>query len=456
MQKKLLLKDYIYLASMLFGLFFGAGNLIFPVFMGQMAGANVWPATMGFLITGVGLPLLGIVAMGISHSDGLYEMGSRVHPKYSVFLTCVLYLTIGPFFAIPRTATVSFEVGIAPMLSGNTTKISLAIFSFLFFAAVLWFSLRPSNILTWVGKILNPIFLVSLGILVITALINPIGSVSQIPVADGFVSNGLFKGFLEGYNTMDALASLAFGIVIIKVIRNLGVENPNTVAADTVKSGFFSMSIMALIYISLTLIGAQSRGLYDISSNGGEALSIISKHYFGNVGSIILAVTMIFACMKTAIGLITSCSETFTELFPNSFGYKYYAIAFCVLSFGIANFGLNNIISFSIPVLMFLYPLAITLILLSLFHKFFKGARCIYQSVTIFTILAAIFDFIKALPDPVKNSLHLDGLISMASKYLPYYNIGLGWVIPSLIGLIIGIIIYHSTFRKTYNNMVED
>ncbi|CZQ86583.1 branched-chain amino acid transport system ii carrier protein [Trichococcus palustris] len=441
MDKKLTTKDYTYIASMLFGLFFGAGNLIFPVYMGQLAGANVWPAIIGFLITGVGLPLLGIVAMGISHSTGLFDMASRIHPVYSKLFTCLLYLTIGPFFAIPRTATVSFEVGLATNLSDGMASLYLAIYSFLFFAAVLYFSLRPSNILTWVGKILNPIFLLSLGILVVTALLNPMGAVSDIPVASSYGTTSFFQGFLEGYNTMDALASLAFGIVVIKVIRGLGVKNPNTVAADTVKSGFFSMTIMALIYIALAVIGAQSRGIIEIAANGGAALSLISKHYFGNIGGIILAITMIFACLKTAVGLITSCSETFAELFPRSLSYKTYTILFCAISFSIANIGLSNIISFSIPVLMFLYPLAITLILLSLFHRFFKGAPCIYQSVTVLTLFAAIFDFAKALPDGVKNALHLDAVLAFASHYLPFYDLGLGWIVPAVIGLIVGLII---------------
>lgn len=448
MQKKLLLNDYTSIASMLFGLFFGAGNLIFPVYMGQLAGKNVWPATIGFLVTGVGLPLLGIVAMGLSHSTGLYDMGSRIHPIYSTFFTCMLYLTIGPFFAIPRTATVSFEVGVAPLLPDGSARLWLAFFSLFFFAAVLWFSLRPSKILTYVGKILNPIFLIFLGILVVSALINPIGSISTASVAHIYQNGSFFKGFLEGYNTMDALASLAFGIVVIKVIQNLGVENPSTVASDTVKSGFFSMTIMAIIYISLTIIGAQSRGLYDVASNGGEALAIISRHYFGNIGAMILAITMIFACMKTAIGLITSCSETFATLFPRSLNYKGYAITFCLVSFGIANIGLSNIISFSIPVLMFSYPLAITLILLSLFHRLFKGARCIYVSVTAFTIVAAIFDLFKALPDNAKDSLGLNTVLHYASMYLPFFNIGLGWLVPSLIGLVVGIVTYFFSMKK--------
>jgi branched-chain amino acid:cation transporter, LIVCS family len=192
MQSKLKIKEYVYIASMLFGLFFGAGNLIFPVSMGQMAGSNVWPAIIGFLITGVGLPLLGIMAMGISRSNGLYDLASRVHPYYSLFFTCALYLTIGPFFAIPRTATVSFEVGIVPFVNKNQITLWLGIFSLIFFLAVLWFSLRPSNILTWVGKILNPLFLLFLAILIITAFLNPMGNVVQVPVQQSYQNGSFF------------------------------------------------------------------------------------------------------------------------------------------------------------------------------------------------------------------------------------------------------------------------
>lgn len=165
MDKKLSNKEYIYIGSMLFGLFFGAGNLIFPVHMGQLAGQNLIPAIIGFIVTAVGLPFLGIVAMGLSGKESLLEMASKIHPKYGVFFTAALYLTIGPFFATPRTATVSFEAAFAPYLDPSMTKMALFLFSLLFFAAVLWFSLKPSEILKWVGKVLNPIFLVFLSIL---------------------------------------------------------------------------------------------------------------------------------------------------------------------------------------------------------------------------------------------------------------------------------------------------
>ena len=191
MKQKLSGRDYTYVASMLFGMFFGAGNLIFPVHMGQMAGSNIWPAIIGFCVTGVGLPLLGVAALGISRSGGLFELGSRVGKPYSMFFTCLLYLTIGPFFAIPRCATTSFTVGLEQVLpQGGNMRLCLLAFSAAFFAAALFFSLRPGKILVWVGKVLNPCFLLFVGILVIVAMLRPGAAVGAV-VPEGGASPSL-------------------------------------------------------------------------------------------------------------------------------------------------------------------------------------------------------------------------------------------------------------------------
>jgi LIVCS family branched-chain amino acid:cation transporter len=435
-------KEYIAIASMLFGLFFGAGNLIFPVYMGQMAGRNILPASIGFLVTGVGLPLLGIVAMGISRSEGLLDMADRVSHRYSLVFTSLLYLTIGPFFAIPRTATVSFSVGIEQYLGGSgNARLYLALFSLAFFAVVLFFSLRPSGILTWVGKILNPAFLVFLGILIIAALIHPMGAVSSVEPSGAYAGSSFFTGFMEGYNTMDALASLAFGIIVINVIRDLGVTKPEQIAADTVKSGIFSMTLMAVIYVAIIIMGAQSRGIMNVSGNGGIALASIAGHYFGKAGAVLLALLITFACLKTAIGLITSCSTTFSEMMDGRIGYKPLAVFFCILSFAIANLGLNKIIAYSIPVLMLLYPLVITLILLSLFGRFFGYSGHVFRCVTFFTLAAAVLDFVNALPTGAKSALHADGLLGFAGAHVPLFALGLGWVVPAAAGLVLGLVI---------------
>ena len=439
--KKLTLRQLLAVASMLFGLFFGAGNLIFPASMGQLAGRNLWLAAAGFLVTGVGLPLLGVAALGISRAEGLLGLSSRVSRGYGLFFTCLLYLTIGPFFAIPRCATVSYTVGIQRMLPETGQTLALAVFSLVFFAAVLFFSLRPGEILTWVGKVLNPLFLAFLAVLVVRALTAPLGAVSAIEPSGSYAGAALSTGLLEGYNTMDALASLAFGIIVVNAIRGLGVEEPGQVARSTVLAGVFSSLLMALIYLLVTVVGAQSRGAFPAAANGGEALAQIAEHYFGAAGALILAATVTIACLKTAVGLITSCSETFVELFPQGPGYRVWAVIFCVVSFLIANLGLNAILNYSTPVLMFLYPLSIVLILLTLGGRLFGNHPTVLRWTIGCTAVAALADLLRTLPEGTRAVLHLEGVVSLAETWLPLCKAGFGWLVPALIGLVIGLVL---------------
>ena len=439
--KKLTLRQLLAVASMLFGLFFGAGNLIFPASMGQLAGRNLWLAAAGFLVTGVGLPLLGVAALGISRAEGLLGLSSRVSRGYGLFFTCLLYLTIGPFFAIPRCATVSYTVGIQRMLPETGQTLALAVFSLVFFAAVLFFSLRPGEILTWVGKVLNPLFLAFLAVLVLRALTAPLGAVSAIEPSGSYAGAALSTGLLEGYNTMDALASLAFGIIVVNAIRGLGVEEPGQVARSTVLAGVFSSLLMALIYLLVTVVGAQSRGAFPAAANGGEALAQIAEHYFGAAGALILAATVTIACLKTAVGLITSCSETFVELFPKGPGYRVWAVIFCVVSFLIANLGLNAILNCSTPVLMFLYPLSIVLILLTLGGRLFGNHPTVLRWTIGCTAVAALADLLRTLPEGTRAMLHLEGVVSLAETWLPLCKAGFGWLLPAVIGLVIGLVL---------------
>ena len=439
--KKLTLRQLLAVASMLFGLFFGAGNLIFPASMGQLAGRNLWLAAAGFLVTGVGLPLLGVAALGISRAEGLLGLSSRVSRGYGLFFTCLLYLTIGPFFAIPRCATVSYTVGIQRMLPETGQTLVLAVFSLVFFAAVLFFSLRPGEILTWVGKVLNPLFLAFLAVLVLRALTAPLGAVSAIEPSGSYAGAALSTGLLEGYNTMDALASLAFGIIVVNAIRGLGVEEPGQVARSTVLAGVFSSLLMALIYLLVTVVGAQSRGVFPAAANGGEALAQIAEHYFGAAGALILAATVTIACLKTAVGLITSCSETFVELFPKGPGYRVWAVIFCVVSFLIANLGLNAILNYSTPVLMFLYPLSIVLILLTLGGRLFGNHPTVLRWTIGCTAVAALADLLRTLPEGTRAVLHLEGVVTLAETWLPLCKAGFGWLVPALIGLVIGLVL---------------
>ena len=442
MNEKLDFKSNLLVGSLLFGLFFGAGNLIFPVQMGQLAGANTLPATIGFLMTGVGLPVLGVIASALSRSESLYEMAKPVNKRYSIFFTCALYLTIGPLFAIPRTATVAFEVGLTDFMSDQSLQIGLFLFSLIFFVITLYFSLRPGRILDWVGKYLTPTFLALLSVLIIATLINPMGEVSQFEAQGKYVTGSLFTGILDGYHTMDALASLAFAIVIISTIEKLGVHDPKRKAIETLKSGVVCLIGMGVIYASLAYMGATSLGSVGRGANGGIILSMVSAHYFGFVGQILLAVIVFVACLKTAIGLITSCAQMFSEMFPRSISYNKYAIVFTLGSFVVANFGLNTIIQLSVPVLMFLYPLAITLIILSLLSPLIHQQKDVYRWTTGLTVIAAFFDFLNALPDSVKENRIITKMINFAETLFPGFDYGFGWIAPAMIGFIIGLLIW--------------
>ena len=440
MEKRLHYKQRLLVAGTLFGMFFGAGNLIFPVHLGQLAGWNVIPAMVGFIITAVGIPILGVAAIGNTHSDGLQALSSKVGKGYGYVFTCLLYLTIGPFFAIPRCATTSFTTGVQPMLGSIPEGAALLVFSLIFFALVLFFSLRPAGITVWIGKIINPLFLIFLAVLVISALCAPGAPISVVEPDGAYHDGALFSGFIEGYGTMDAIAGLAFGIVVIDIIRSMGVTNDADVAKDVLRSGVLTGILMAVIYVATILMGAQSRGLFDISANGGIALAQISGHYLGSAGSIILALTITLACLKTSIGLVTSCADAFSRMFPRLFSYKVWAVIFSVFSFGVSNFGLSKLIEYSLPVLMFLYPLAITLILLALCGKLFDHHRAVYVSVTAFTAVAALFDLFKTLPAALQVG-PVEGAVAFAGRFLPFFSLNLGWVVPALLGLTLGLVL---------------
>ncbi|WP_125714790.1 branched-chain amino acid transport system II carrier protein [Companilactobacillus kedongensis] len=440
MKSKLSWRNLIFIGSMLFGLFFGAGNLIFPVFLGQQAGNTVIIAIIGFLIAGIGFPLLGVAGMGMTRSDNVFELATKVNRPYAYGFTILLYLTIGPFFATPRLATSSFQMGIVPFINAGQEKLVLAVFSVIFFLVAWFFARKPSKLMVYVGKWLTPMFLILLGILIVVALIKPMGSLSFQP-AKNYATSPALSGFTEGYNTMDALASLAFGTIVIDAIKNLGVTEPTQIAKDTIKSGVISVILMGAIYSLLALIGTMSLGQFTRAENGGITLAQIFNYYFGSFGSILLALIVIIACLKTAIGLISAFGESIHDMFPK-LSYRFLIIFASIVPCIFANVGLTNIIKYSTPVLMFIYPLAIVLILLAVLSPVLGDSRWVYGMTTLFTIIPAILSGAVVMP----KNLQIDWLINL-NNYLPMSNIGLSWIVPAIIGLVIGLI-----FKRIKNN----
>ncbi|MGG0288126.1 branched-chain amino acid transport system II carrier protein [Peribacillus butanolivorans] len=419
----------VVIGFMLFALFFGAGNLIFPPMLGQSAGMNIWTANAGFLVTGVGLPLLGVLALGFSGKDDLQSLASRVHPVFGIVFTTVLYLAIGPLFAMPRTGNVSFEIGVKPFLPENSGPLPLLIFTIIFFTITCLLSLNPAKIVEIVGKILTPIKLTFIGILVVVAFVNPIGDF-QAPVKD-YTIQPFFNGFREGYLTMDTLASFVFGIIIINAIKEKGAKTKKQIMIVCGKATGIAAVILATIYTALSYMGASSVEKLGHLDNGGIILAKVSDYYFGAYGGILLGLMITVACITTSVGLVTSCSSYFHKLFPK-LPYKTIAISLSIFSAIVANIGLTQLIAFSVPVMTAIYPLAIVLIFLTFLHSLFKGKAEVYQGSLLLTFIVSLFDGLNGA------GIHISSINNFFNTILPLYEVGLGWIIPAIVGGFIG------------------
>ena len=331
---------FIAIGLMLFALFFGAGNLIFPVFMGQNAGVNTIPATIGFLMTGVGLPLLGVLAICYSGVN-LRELAGRIHPAYSIFFCTALYLTIGPFFAAPRTATVAYEIAVAQYLPPEMRSVGLYIFAAVFFIITWWLAISPSKLVSRVGKFMTPVLLVFLFLLIISAVASPMGSWQAPAAAYDTGVKALGQGIVDGYNTMDGLAALVFGIIVVESVKMYGAVSEAEITKDTLRSGLISTFFMAIIYAALCYIGASSVSLIGVQENGAPVLVKTALHYFGAAGGGILGVIVIFACLTTSVGLAASCAAYFNLLLPK-ISSKTFVTVMVVVCFFVALFGLTT------------------------------------------------------------------------------------------------------------------
>ena len=429
--------DIIALGFMTFALFIGAGNIIFPPIVAQQAGEHVWLAAFGFLITAVGLPVITIMAL--SRMQGSIEViSSPLGRFFSLLLTIVCYLSVGPLFATPRTATVSYEIGFAPYF--GTSNSSLLIYSIIYFAFVTAISLYPNKLLDTVGHILAPLKIVALAILGIAAILIPTGYIS--PPVHKYVTSPVSEGFVNGYLTMDTLGALVFGIVIIQAIQSRGVTDSKLITKYAIIASLIAGVGLTLVYISLFKLGLGSHEVAANAANGAVILHAYVQHAFGDLGSLFLTGLIFLACMVTAIGLTCACAEYFTELT----GLPYKLLVFILIGFSllISNLGLTKLIAFSVPVLSAIYPPAIVVIMMSFFWKYWNKPSVVVSSVTGVAFLFGIIEALKAagfneqLPQFINN--------------LPLNEQNLAWLLPSLAVLVIAIAVDRLSLSSVSKN----
>ncbi|MEC1260363.1 branched-chain amino acid transport system II carrier protein [Bacillus swezeyi] len=417
---------------MLLAMFLGAGNTIFAPMVGQLAGTNTWIAMSGFLVTGVGLVLLAIIALAISGGT-VENLAARVHPKFGMLFSIALFLTLGPIYVIPRTTSVVYEISVDPIITEMTQSnhVFLFLFSFLFILMTVLLSLNPSKFVDRLGKMITPIFVTLLMILIVKSFMTPMGSFGE--PREPYTQDTFFKGFVQGYYTMDVLAAFTFGGIFIKSIKNVGVEGKKEISIVFMKAGMITVVGLVLLQLSLAWIGASSVDAIGYASNGGEVLGKSAIHLFGYVGIFLIGTVIFLTGITTNIACLSSVAEYFNRIYPN-ISYKKWVILLAVISLIITNFGLNTILELASPILLLLYPIAITLIILSFINNLFKG----FQSVYIGSIIGSGF---VALLDALKEANVFADFISHSFSFIPLFNIGAGWIITGLIGAVIGMII---------------
>jgi len=415
-------RDIIALGFMTFALFVGAGNIIFPPMVGLQAGEHVWTAAIGFLITGVGLPVLTIIALA-KVGGGVDNLSTPIGKVAGVLLAVVCYLAVGPLFATPRTATVSFEVGIAPLTGDGA--LPLFIYSLVYFALVILVSLYPGKLLDTVGNFLAPLKIIALVVLAVAAIMWPAGPISH--ALEAYQTAPFSNGFVNGYLTMDTLGAMVFGIVIVNAARSRGVSEARLLTRYTVWAGLMAGVGLTLLYLALFRLGSDSATLVDQNANGATILHAYVQHTFGGAGSFLLAALIFLACMVTAVGLTTACAEFFSQYLPLS--YKTLVFILGIFSMVVSNLGLSHLIQISIPVLTAIYPPCIALVVLSFTRGWWHNSTRVIAPAMFISLVFGLLDGVKA-------SVFAD-ILPGWTAHLPLAQQGLAWLMPTIVAAVL-------------------
>ncbi|MBM7870144.1 LIVCS family branched-chain amino acid:cation transporter [Clostridium pascui] len=413
------IKDSLIIGLALFAMFFGSGNLIFPPYLGKTVGSDFFTAILGFVITGVGLPLMGILAC--AKINGTFkEISSPISKVFSIIVTTSIILAIGPMLAIPRTAATTYELSVLPLFP-NVRMLPVII---IYFIITLVFVLRPSSLIDNIGKLLTPLLLVILLVIIAKGVLSPIG-----PIVNTNVKNVFSTSLIEGYQTMDAIASVIFSSIILSSVRAKGYSKVSDIIKITSLAGIIAVIGLGVIYGGLLYLGSQTVSIFPQDITKTQLVTDIVQRVLGNTGIIFLSIVVALACLTTSIGLTSSAAKYFSDLFNNKVSYTFNAIIISVISILISLLGVDTIVALAVPILQILYPIVMVLVILTLMSKLVRNNSVL--KATVYTTLAI------SILDNLKNiGFTISPIVNFIS-YIPLSRQGFSWVIPALISFII-------------------
>lgn len=412
-------KDILTIGFALFSIFFGAGNLIFPPYIGLTSGSEWLVSFLGFIISDVGIIFLSIVA--ISKTGSFQGVVGRAGKKFGITLEVLMMLCLGPILVVPRTAATTFEMSIAP-LSGN---INPYLFSILFFLIVIILTIKPNKVMDIIGKILTPLLLIALAILIIKGIISPIGNIEKVNSGKSFMN-----GITQGYQTMDALGTGGIVALVMASFTSKGYKDKEEKRRLTIKAALIACVGLALVYGGLTYLGATASNVYDSSISQTTLLMNITNSILSSKGTIMLAVVIGLACLTTAVGLTSVTAKYFEDVTNKKVKYKYIVIAICIFSAFASNLGVDKIIEIAVPILSLIYPVSILLVIMSIFGNFISN-NIVVKGATYTTLLISLLTVIDSL-----------GIKIAFVHKLPLANLGFNWVVPAIIGGVIAGLIF--------------
>lgn len=420
--------DAFILGAALFSMFFGAGNLIFPPFLGLLAGQKWNWSMLGFFITGIGLPLLGIIASAKAGGD-VDKLGNRVSPIFSKLLGVTVVLSIGPLLAIPRTGATAYEMGILPTMPG----VSPITFAIVYFGISLALVIKPNNVIDRIGKILTPALLLLLGFIIFKGIFDPMG----IPVSED-LAKPFSDGFITGYQTMDALASILFGGMVTTSLIQSGYSNSEERLSMTKKAGIIAVIGLTLVYGGLGYLGATGGSLFPKDITKVDLIMNIANNSLARYGELGLGLVVALACLTTTVGLTATVGQYFSSITKGKLKYEWIVIGTILFSGFMSIRGVESIIAFSEPILIFMYPVVIVMILLTIvLGEDQDHNKSIYRHAIGATLIVSTLELL--------NLLGILSYVTQVVEYLPLASSGLGWVVPAIIGTIIGMFVAKKT-----------
>lgn len=417
--KKIKFKEILIIGLALFAMFFGAGNLIFPPSIGLEAGEKWQTALLGFSLTGIGLPILGVLAVTVS-GGSIQSLLNKVGPKFAVFFSTLIIILIGPLLAIPRTGATAFELGINPLLP----SIHPIVGSIIFFSLTLLLAIKPSGVIDVIGKFLTPILLVMIATIIIKGILFPIGTPINTQITKPFSI-----GFESGYQTMDLLAAIVFGSIIADEIKQKGITGKKNQFITVAKAGLIAGIGLGIVYGGLLYLGATSSSIFPQEMEMVTLTTNMTNVLMGNLGEIILSVCVYSACLTTSIGLTATVGHFFTNISNDKISYKTAILVSTLTSMFISNIGVENIVTLADPILKMVYPIAIILVIINVFDNLIENKK-VYLGATVGTFCVSLIDGLSAM-----------GInTSVAGQFvqsLPLADSGLGWLLPAILGIIL-------------------